>query len=99
MTENSYEPLSTQSVLMLTFSLLSVVILLVCLLLTLCYNCTCHSDKEDTTPNPEPNVGIEIELPCQIYKHNPIADRLFTTINPEEMIHMKSSWKNKEILI
>ena len=99
MTDNLYEWLSAQSVLMLTFSLLSVGIMLACFLLTLCYNCTCNLDREDTTSNPAPIMDIEKEFPRQLHKQNPIAVRWGTTTNPEEMITTKSSWKNKEILI
>ena len=84
---------------MLTFSLLSVGILLVCLLLTLCYNYTCNLYREDTTSNPAPIIDIEKELPRQLHKQNAIAVRWVTTTNPEEMITTKSNWKNKEFLI
>ena len=99
MSENSLEPLSSESVIMLFFSFLAAVILMFCLISVLCYNCVFTPNQEDGQYNPTPISDMEKEMPHLLLKQNQVSVRWIAKTSLEKTIPMEMRWQEKEILL
>ena len=95
MIDDLIRSLSIESVSMLCFSLLTVGIFILFLLI-MCYNCICLSNQEDVQYSQAPVSEIEKEVPKLLLKENPIVVKSYPKKYVDGIKAMETHTKDPE---